>query len=83
MYSRIKAKVCLSEYGLSCSFFPLNDQDPNRPGGTESHHCGQWCVVNYNEHTYPSFILAVEREHKICAQEWCEQDFLAKRKREC
>lgn len=29
--------------------------------------------MNYNEHTYPGFILAVEREDKMCAQEWCEQ----------
>lgn len=45
-------------------FFYLNGRDPNRLGGTESHHRGQWCVVNYNEHTYPGFILAVEKEMK-------------------
>ncbi|RXM28486.1 hypothetical protein EOD39_9725 [Acipenser ruthenus] len=37
---------------------------PLRPDVIESHHSGQWCIVNYDEQPYPGVILEVE-EHNV------------------
>ena len=37
---------------------------PLRPDAIESHHSGQWCIVNYDEQPYPGVILEVE-EHNV------------------
>ena len=37
---------------------------PLRPDAIESHHSGQWCIVNYDKQPYPGVILEVE-EHNV------------------
>ncbi|KAL2099467.1 hypothetical protein ACEWY4_005947 [Coilia grayii] len=34
-----------------------------RPDVIESHHCGQWCIVNYDGQPYPGIILTVEEQN--------------------
>lgn len=34
-----------------------------RPEVIESHHCGQWCIVKYDEQPYPGIILMVEEQN--------------------
>jgi hypothetical protein len=42
----------------------LDTSVPLCPDVIESHHSGQWCIVNYNEQPYPGIILEVE-EHNV------------------
>lgn len=57
-------------YGLQEVTLPTvlaNGRDlspPHQPGVIESHHSGQWCIVNYDEQPYPGVILDVE-EHNV------------------
>ena len=42
----------------------LDTSVPLCPDVIESHHSGQWCIVNYDEQPYPGIILEVE-EHNV------------------
>ncbi len=62
-----------------------NASVPSRPDVIGNHHCGQWCVLSYDEDLYPGVILDVE-EHNIkikCMQEWHQQVLLARPKGGC
>lgn len=41
-----------------------SEPQTHRPKVIEDHHCGQWCVVNYDGQPYPGVILMVE-DHSI------------------